>query len=416
MTTTTRSTLLLVAVVGALLFTLAADIYGALVTKSSTEDLVNDAFRSVSLVEDLRRQVHTLAAHELGAPRDAVLGAIDRDVRDYAPLATYEDEGAVWAQLQAQLGPLRDALARGDLAAAAIAAQRAGDLADQLVDINVRSAGAIVTRISQLRRREIMIDVVVVLVAVVLLTRIGVGVNRAQRREAALVARNLAMVQAQNRELEAFAGRAAHDLRAPLSPIRGFADLIATGNDAPDEMRRMGAVIAKGVNRMSRVIDDMLELSRSGHAVPGSAPLRAVAAAVVEELAPELRDAQVQIDVDDVIVGCGETALEQILRNLIGNSAKYRSPERRLEVVLRGQRDGDRVRLEVADNGTGMDAASAAHAFDPFFRGRADVAGTGLGLAIVERIARAYGGSCALDAARPQGMAVAVVLPLAPAP
>ena len=151
MTTTNRSTLLLVAVVLALLVSLAADIYGALVTKASTEDLVGDAVRSVSLVEDLRRQVHTLATHEAGEDHDRVLAAIDADVRAYTPLARFEDEGDVWAQLHGELAPLQDELRRGDLVAAGQRAQHMSELSDRLLDINVRSAGAVASQISQLR-------------------------------------------------------------------------------------------------------------------------------------------------------------------------------------------------------------------------------------------------------------------------
>lgn len=404
---------LLLAVVAAMLVTLAVDIYGAIAMQGSTDELVDDAFRSVTLVEDLRWQVHVLASGEATVTTGDVVAQLDADIAAYAPLADFEDELAVWQALRAELTPLREEARRGDRAAVARRALAVSALVEHLVAINLRSAAHVTDGLGGERRREIVIDAIVVLLIAALLVRLGIGFQRALTHEAELIARNLAMVQEQNRELEAFAGRAAHDLRAPLNPIRGFAELIVSDGEAPPELQRMGALIGKGVARMSRVIDDMLELSRSGQAAPGVAHARTITVAVIDELAPELRDAEVEVEVEPLILACRDTALEQLLRNLLGNSAKYRSPERRLHIALSVRARDGRAVIEVVDNGTGMDAEAARHAFDPFFRARPDVAGTGLGLAIVERIARAYGGSCTLDSSRDQGTTVTVTLPIA---
>jgi signal transduction histidine kinase len=411
MTPTIRPLRLLLAIVAAMFVTLAVDIYGALATASSTEALVDDALRGVYLVEDLRWQFHKLSAGE-EPDEPTILSRIDADVAAYGPLASYKNEGAVWDQLRAELAPLHEEIRRGDHAAASRRAQRVSDLVEQLVAINVQSADSIAQHLSGLRLREIVIDVVVVLVIMVLLIRVGVSFNRTQQHEAELIARNLAMVQEQNRELEAFAGRAAHDLRVPLNPIRGFADLIVSGRDSPDELRRMGGLISKGVMRMNRIIEDMLELSRSGRSTPGTANVRATAVTVLDELAAELRDADVKVEIPELVVACRDSALEQILRNLIENSAKYREPSRRLAVAITARSEQGRAILAVEDNGMGMDEFAAEHAFAPFFRARPDVVGTGLGLAIIERIVRAYGGRCSLTSAPGSGTTVNVELPL----
>src|SRR5438094_207834 len=80
-------------------------------------------------------------------------------------------------------------------------------------------------------------------------------------------------VAQRNRELDAFAGRAAHDLRGPLNPIRGYADLLmaAPGSEPPEEIREMASRIRIAVDRMARVVDDMLELSRAGRPPRGEA-------------------------------------------------------------------------------------------------------------------------------------------------
>ena len=111
-------------------------------------------------------------------------------------------------------------------------------------------------------------------------------------------------------------------------------------------------------------------------------------------------------------MSCNDNALEQILRNLLGNASKFRSPERKLEIDITARRLGGTVELSVGDNGVGMTPAAIPHAFDPFYRGRHDIAGTGLGLSIVDRIVKVSGGACRLDRDRAVGTRVTVTIPV----
>ena len=103
-------------------------------------------------------------------------------------------------------------------------------------------------------------------------------------------------------------------------------------------------------------------------------------------------------------------ALGQILRNVITNAIKYRSPSRPLAIAIRAEVADGQIVISVEDNGIGMDPESARHAFEPFYRARSELAGHGLGLAIVERIARSVGGSCELSSATDRGTRVTVRL------
>jgi signal transduction histidine kinase len=106
--------------------------------------------------------------------------------------------------------------------------------------------------------------------------------------------------------------------------------------------------------------------------------------------------------------------LTQVLRNLIANSAKYRSPERSLALHIDAHRAGSEVEIAIGDNGIGMDDETARRAFEPFFRARmARVGGHGLGLAIVKRTVDALGGTCSLTSARDHGTEVKIRLPAA---
>jgi signal transduction histidine kinase len=172
--------------------------------------------------------------------------------------------------------------------------------------------------------------------------------------------------------------------------------------------------IRKSASRMIGIIDDLLALSVAGRPTPGEAPVAQVVDEVLGELAPDLADAKVEVRVDDVRAACSPGVLAQLLRNLVSNAIKYRSPVRPLALdIAAGQRDGA-VELAVKDNGVGMSPEAVAHAFEPFFRaaqGRAP--GHGLGLAIVERTVSALGGECELESHVDQGTRVALRLPIA---
>jgi two-component system, OmpR family, sensor kinase len=276
-----------------------------------------------------------------------------------------------------------------------------------------RSAELLAAEVQAGQRQELLVDVGIGALTIALIVVIGTASYRARARERKLWTEHLALTEQRNRDLDAFAARAAHDLRAPLNPIRGYADLIVEGGDPPDEVRKMAGKIRVAVDRMVRVIENMLELARLGRPVPGRAPVGEVCREVLEELAADLSQAKCSTRLGTEIVALAPATLAQVLRNLIGNAVKYRSMDRPLEVRLSAEAEGDRVVLRVEDNGIGMAPESVQHAFEPFFRGRSDIAGHGLGLAIVGRIVEGAGGSCELTSEPDRGTRVAVRLPRA---
>ncbi len=396
----------------AMAFILVVDLLGARRAEQAADEILNNATESIRLVNDLRWQLHQLG--EVPADRaPAVMAQLDADIAAYAPLATFEEEAQTWAGARDALALVREQARRGELAHV-----RATELAitpaiEQLLAINVRETARATERMTSTRRVEFAVDAIAVLAAAIVIGVLGLRLVRVQQRATELLAENLSRAEGRNRELDAFAGRAAHDLRAPLNPIRGYAELISTDADVPPETRRHASLITKAVLRMQRIIDDMLELARAGHVERGTAAVVPAIGRVRAELEAELHDAELHVAADDVTAAITETSLEQILRNLIGNAAKFRSPDRKLAIDVSARRSADGLVIEVADNGVGMDPESVAHAFDPFWRGRRDIAGTGLGLSIVERLARAGGGTCRLDAERVLGTRVIVTVPLA---
>jgi len=234
----------------------------------------------------------------------------------------------------------------------------------------------------------------------------------ARRTERRLIEAHLTALADKNRDLEAFAGRAAHDLRSPMNPIRGYADLLLEAKSLEDAAG-MARKIRAAVDRMARVVDDMLALSVAGKPRAGACATDDVVRTVLAELSSELADVGVTTELAGGRVACAASILHQMLRNVVDNALKYRDRSRPLTVAITTRAVDDLVELVVEDNGVGMDAETAAHAFEPMYRGRTDreVPGHGLGLAIVDRTTRALGGTCKLTSEAERGTRLVLRLP-----
>lgn len=219
-----------------------------------------------------------------------------------------------------------------------------------------------------------------------------------KRAEKALVAAKLA-AEASARELEAFSYSVAHDLRAPLRAVDGFSQILLDqyadrlDEAGKDYLRR----VRGGSGKMSRLIDDLLDLSRISR---GSMSLTTVdLSALARDIGAELQRLEPSRAVD-FIVAPGLTALGDpgllrvALANLLGNSWKYtsRHPRARIEFGVQ-PRDGRTVYF-VRDDGAGFDMTFVSRLFQPFSRlhGAAEFEGTGIGLALVERVITRHGG------------------------
>jgi signal transduction histidine kinase len=396
-----------------LLAMLGTDLVVARSVAARTSEIVENAQRSIELVDDLRAQVHRLGAPGLG-PEDAhrIAERIAVDSAVFDRLATSPGEREEWNNLLALLNRLR---ASGPGPAPPELVSKIESSIDQLVLINGKSTDESVDAIHHIHDDGILADTAVGALAFGLACVIGTVLWRLLERQRLLVAQHLALVEERNRDLDAFAGRAAHDLRVPLSPIRGYADLVALDGSASPEVREMASRIQVAVGRMARVIDDMLELARVGRAAPGQVVPATAVGRVLEDLRADLADADVQTELTGDAVACSPGVVEQIVRNLLQNAAKFRSRQRALRIKIKTERRGEDVVLSVEDNGVGMDPASARHVFEPGYRTEAarEIPGHGLGLAIVQRAVAAAGGSCQIFAAPEAGTSVVVLLPRA---
>jgi len=374
-----------------------------------TEDLVENSFRSIRLVTALRDEAQTVERGTDPAQVRTAAARITELSRRYEPLATYTGEEARWHELRAELEILLGGRAPPTLSA------QIRSTVEALVAINQDSLAAQSQAIQRVHRNAVVADVAVGGLTFVLLVVLAWLLVRILARQRALSEEHIRLLAERNRELDAFAGRAAHDLRVPLNPIRGYADLLRESHDISADAREMAERIRVAADRMTRIIQDMLELARAGRPAPGVSNPKQVAAEVLDELTAELTGVTIENGFGIEKVACAPGVLGQVLRNLVTNALKFRSHERALVLTLRSEAGPEEVTLVIEDNGVGMEEETARHAFEPFYRAHTDreVPGAGLGLAIVHRTVTSLGGSCRIEVVPTGGTRFVVALPRA---
>jgi PAS domain S-box-containing protein len=201
-----------------------------------------------------------------------------------------------------------------------------------------------------------------------------------------------------NKELESFAYTASHDLKAPLITITGFLGMLArhAQEDDREQMKSDMGRIHKAIEKMNRLLDDLLELSRVGH-VAGrleEVSLTDLAEEAAELLAGPILQRGVRVDISpDLPRVCGERPrLLELLMNLLGNAVKFMGDQAEPRVEIGARRDADGTVYYVRDNGMGVDPRYRDRIFGLFYRLDRSTKGTGIGLALAKRIVELHGG------------------------
>jgi|GEM_PF-3328095 len=208
----------------------------------------------------------------------------------------------------------------------------------------------------------------------------------------------IAELEAKNDELERFTYTISHDLKSPLVTIQGFLGYVEQAALSGD-MQRMQADLARisnAADKMQRLLNELLELSRIGRLTnPVKAvPLSQLAREAVELVAGSLaqRGVEVVIAPDLPLVYGDHPRLREALQNLVDNAVKYMGDQPQPRVEIGGRLDGSQTVIYVRDNGIGIDPANHDKVFGLFTKLDQKSEGTGLGLAIVKRIVEAHGG------------------------
>lgn len=208
-----------------------------------------------------------------------------------------------------------------------------------------------------------------------------------------------------------FLDDAAHELRTPITVIRGHLELMG---DDPAQRAETTALVLDELQRMNRFVDDLLLLAKSARPdflTVGPVNLTDLVVDVVAKARP-LADRQWRVDevADAVIVADGQR-LTQALMQLVANAVRHTQNGDRIAVGARAAHDG--TQLWVSDAGTGVPQAERSRIFERFARGNDQrrTEGSGLGLAIVESIARAHGGDVRLTDGQSRGATFVLELP-----
>ncbi|ONG42416.1 two-component sensor histidine kinase, partial [Pseudoroseomonas deserti] len=222
-----------------------------------------------------------------------------------------------------------------------------------------------------------------------------------------------------------FVANASHELRTPLASLMGFIETLrGPAKDDPDAQDRFLSIMSEQSERMRRLIEDLLGLSRielAEHQAPTErVPLAELARREAEAMAPILASRRVQLEMalaeDAIAAPADEEQLSQVLRNLLENAVRHGQPGGlvKLEVAtVAGNRPG--VTMSVIDDGPGIAREHIPRLTERFYRvdkGRSrNAGGTGLGLAIVKHIVNRHRGQLLIESKEGEGATFKVWLP-----
>jgi len=222
-----------------------------------------------------------------------------------------------------------------------------------------------------------------------------------------------------------FVANVSHELKTPLTAIAGYAETLAAETPASSETQRFAQVILENAQRMQRLVDDLLDLSRieSGGWQPEPENVDVEAAAREAWNPFEARASERGVRFETAVTNSAATALvdpdalRQIFTNLFDNALRHTQPKGSIRVVAeRAAKDGRCVLIRVVDTGSGIPADHLPRIFERFYRvdpGRSrQEGGTGLGLAIVKHLVEAHGGRVEAESELGRGTTILLYFPV----
>ncbi len=213
-----------------------------------------------------------------------------------------------------------------------------------------------------------------------------------------------------------FFSHASHELKSPLTAIKGYAELIEFDLINKDEIKQVAQNINKQVMMMNALVEDMLMLSRLENITEEPNQMHSLSSIlneVIERLKPfaNEKDIQFKIDAQDIMMICDRLDMHKLFKNLVENAIKYSESHRQIYVSLKKD---EKIVFIVKDQGYGIALEHQSRVFERFYRidkGRLD-GGTGLGLAIVKHIVLKYQGNILLESGLAKGTTITIELPI----
>jgi two-component system sensor histidine kinase HydH len=208
----------------------------------------------------------------------------------------------------------------------------------------------------------------------------------------------------------------AHEIRNPLSSIKGFATYFKQRYQAVPEDQQTADIMIQEVDRLNRVVSQLLEFARPVSISPKSIPIPDLVADSVKLIEQQARDKQISIDtriaaeIDRIDIDADR--LSQVLLNFCLNAIEAMEPGGKLRIEAVNSAGGDTGSLEIriADTGSGIAKENLPKIFDPYFTTK--TSGTGLGLAIAHNIVEAMGGTIEVESKVDEGTTVKIIIPV----
>lgn len=243
----------------------------------------------------------------------------------------------------------------------------------------------------------------------------------AHKQGVVLVLRDVTRLRQLEEHRREFVANVSHELKTPITSIKGYAETLLDGAiDEPDTARKFTEVMARQSNRLSALVEDLLQLSRLEQLdelelLPRR--VHAVIESAVASCAPIIRkrSSLVRVHGDhELLAPIHAESLEIGIRNLIENAVKYSPPGSEVSITLSSE--GGHARIAVKDNGPGIAPEHQSRLFERFYRvdksRSSALGGTGLGLAIVKHIAQAHRGTVRLHSITGHGCTFTIEWPL----
>jgi PAS domain S-box-containing protein len=232
-------------------------------------------------------------------------------------------------------------------------------------------------------------------------------------------------MQVANQRKDEFLAMLAHELRNPLAPIRNAVEIIRMSKDDPARIDWTCEIMVRQVHHMSRLLDDLLDVSRITrgqiHLSKHSTDLKMLVERSLEAARPVIEKRQLRLMTEfadgPVPIFADSTRIEQVITNLVNNAVKFTAAGGKITVIV--ERDRDTAVLRVLDTGRGISAELLPRIFDLFTQGDISLArsegGLGIGLTLVQSLVRMHSGQVDVKSAGPgHGSEFIVRMPMLP--
>jgi signal transduction histidine kinase len=285
--------------------------------------------------------------------------------------------------------------------------------------INQKGTDETVAEIAELQDKSQDLMWVLRVIALGLIVLIGLWGRRRIARYEKRILEDTRLLEERNHDLDAFAGRVAHDLKNALAPLAMLPETLRRAQRDPARVQDSANRAERSIRRAVGILDALLAFSRAsvGPISSEATQLEPVLKSVLEDLAPQIAQVGATIEVGrvcDVALRCDPGLLHIVLANLCGNAIKFLEGRPLRRVRIASCEDEGVCQIEVEDTGPGIPEAAREKIFEPFYRVEGTQApGSGIGLATVRRVVESRGGHVAVESELGRGSRFRLWLPRA---